>query len=481
MRITFITPPSLDQFKPAERTAGCTRVVYNMINIYELTVAALLEREGLEVRYRNFVLDEATPEDCFAFIREDDSDVYIFWTVNLSIPTDQKVAVYIHEWHPKAWVLFLGPGGTYFAPKLSLDARSAVVRGEPEVTTLELIRQWRDGKPWHETRGISYRDFESGKVVNNPPRPLIKNLDELPFPAIHFVEDYTFSNPKLKRSPYMAMVTSRSCPFHCIYCVPSSLTFAREIEYKKEHDGKKPPVGFRSTENVIQEIDELAAKGYKAIGFMDDNFIVTAKRLRLIGEALKRHDIIWGCQARVDAITEEVAGMLRAYGCHYVDLGVESFNDEILRYIKKGITEAQIYEAIRLLKKYDVPVKLNILIGTSPIETEETIKDTLRKAKQLKVDQVMFNIVSPFPATEFYDLAKANGWIEGGEYTPTDVQRESILNYPNLSSKQMERLLFWNNIRFFLSPGFIWHHIRQFRSFTDFKIALKALKVKLFG
>ena len=158
MRITFITPPSLDQFKPAERTAGCTRVVYNMINIYELTVAALLEREGLEVRYRNFVLDEATPEDCFAFIREDDSDVYIFWTVNLSIPTDQKVAAYIHEWHPKAWVLFLGPGGTYFAPKLSLDARSVVVRGEPEVTTLELIRQWRDGKPWHETRGISYRE-----------------------------------------------------------------------------------------------------------------------------------------------------------------------------------------------------------------------------------------------------------------------------------------------------------------------------------
>ena len=132
--------------------------------------------------------------------------------------------------------------------------------------------------------------------------------------------------------------------------MPSSLTFAREIEYKKEHDGKKPPVGFRSTENVIQENDELAAKGYMEIGFMDDNFIVTAKRMRLIGEALKRHDIIWGCQARVDAITEEVAGMLRAYGCHYVDLGVESFNDEILRYIKKGITEAQIYEAIRLLK-----------------------------------------------------------------------------------------------------------------------------------
>lgn len=93
----------------------------------------------------------------------------------------------------------------------------------------------------------------------------------------------------------------------------------------------------------------------------------------------------------------------------------------------------------------------------------------------------MFNIVSPFPATEFYDIAKSNGWIEGGEYVPTDVQRNSILNYPSLSSRQMERLLFQNNLRFFLSPGFILENIRKFSSFSDFYIALKALKVKLFG
>ena len=277
------------------------------------------------------------------------------------------------------------------------------------------------------------------------------------------------------------MVTSRNCPFHCIYCVPSSLTFAREIEYKKEHDGRKPPVGFRSVENVVEEIDQLAAQGYKAIGFMDDNFIVTEKRLKGIGEALLRHGIAWGCQARVDAITDNVAAMLKEYGCQYVDLGVESFNDDILRYIKKGITEEQIHRAIALLKEHGVPVKLNILIGTSPLETKETIKDTLRKAKALKVDQVMFNIVSPFPATEFYDLAKENGWIEGGEYVPTDVQRNSILSYPNLSSKDMERLLFRNNLRFFLSPAFIWRNIRKFSSFKEFCGAAKALWIKLFG
>ena len=481
MKITFLTPPSLDNHKPAERTAGCTRVVYNMVNIYELTVAALLENTGEDVCYRNFVLENATPEACFDFLRKDDSDAYFFWTVNLSIPTDTQVERFIHQQNPDAWCIFVGPGATYFTESLLTHPKSIVVRGEPEETVRDLVEHLRSKQYWQGIKGISYRDEESDTIIHNAPRPLIQNLDELPFPAIHFVNGYEFFNPKLKVAPYMAMVTSRNCPFHCIYCVPSSLTFAREIEYKKAHDGKKPPVGFRSTENVIQEIELRAAQGFKAIGFMDDNFIVTEKRLQAIGEALKKHGIIWGCQARVDAITENTAAMLKEYGCKYVDLGVESFNNDILKYIKKGITEAQIYEAIALLKRYDVPVKLNILIGTSPLETKETIRETLRKAKALKVDQVMFNIVSPFPATEFYELAKTNRWIEGGEYVPTDVQRNSILNYPNLSSKQMEQLLFWNNFQFFLSPAFIWHNIRKFSSFREFRAAAKALWIKLFG
>lgn len=479
MKITFLTPPSLDNNKPAERTAGCTRVVYNMANIYELTVVAVLEQCGHDIRYKNFVLENGNKEELFDFLTKDDSDCYIFWSVNLSIPTDIQVQSFIHTHHSKALCIFMGPGATYFSESFLTDTRSIVVRGEPEETIKELIELQAERTDWYHIKGISY--LSNHKIVNNPARPLIKELDLLPFPAIHYIKAYPFFNPKLKVSPYMAMVTSRNCPFKCIYCVPSSLTFAREIEYKRDHDGKKPPIGFRSPENVVAEIDSLAAQGYQAIGFMDDNFIVTAKRLKIIGEALKKNQIIWGCQARVDAINEEIAAMLQLYGCQYVDLGVESFNDEILQYIKKGITEKQIHTAIQLLKKQNVPVKLNILIGTSPIETVETIKDTLRKAKKMQVDQVMFNIVSPFPGTEFYDLALKNGWIKGGKYIPTDVQRNSILSYPNLTSAQMEQLLFRNNLRFFLSPTFIWRNIRKFSSLGDFKTALAALKIKLFG
>lgn len=322
--------------------------------------------------------------------------------------------------------------------------------------------------------------MSDGKKVTNQPRELIGDLDSLPFPARHHLKGKAFHNPKLKRGPYTTAFTSRNCPFKCIYCVPSSLTFAREIEYKSVH-GRKPPIGFRSIESIEAEMGHLAAEGYRAVGFMDDNFIWNEERTAEICRIMRKHGMVWGCQARVDAITEPIAKMLGESGCMYVDFGIESFDEGILKYIKKGITPQDIENSIALLQKYNVPVKLNVLIGSSPLETKETIRETLRRAKRLKVDQVMFNIVSPFPGTEFHKIAIENGWIEGGEYRPTDVQRESILNYPHLSAREMERALFRNNLDFFRQPGFIWKQMRRFSSVSEFVAALKALKIKLFG
>ncbi|MDR3252452.1 MAG: B12-binding domain-containing radical SAM protein [Tannerella sp.] len=476
MRITFITPPALDGELPAERTAGCTRLVYNMPNIYELIVVAVLERSH-DVRRKDFVLENETPKAMEQFLANDDSDCYMLWCVNLSLATDIEAINIIRRYHPSKRIIAMGPGVTYYTDKLLVDEHVIVVRGEPELTVDELVGKLAREEDFSETRGLTY--LRDGKAWHNPSRELLKDLDTLPFPARHFIEQFTFTNPKLKKHPYTTVLTSRNCPFKCIYCVPSSLTFAREIEYKRDFN-RKPPVSCRSVGNVVAELDMLAAKGYRAIAFIDDNFITTAARLRGICEGVKKHGFSWGCQARVDAINEEKAQILADAKCEFVDFGVESFDDGILKYVKKGITREDIYRSINLLKKYGVPVKLNILIGTSPLETKETVKDTLRRTKELKVSQVMFNIVAPFPGTEFYDIARENGWIVGGDYTPTDVQHHSILNYPDLSSSEMEKMLFRNNIRFYLRPSFILQNIGRFGSFEDFKIALKAVKRKLF-
>lgn len=475
MKVCFLIPPEPVAETPAERSAGCTRVVYPMPNLYELTVAALVESEGYDVSY----VDLSAGGDLRAFVGSDNSDVYMIWSVNLSRAADFAARDAIIELRPEAKVVFLGPGATFF-PKLYLtDSRVIIARGEPEMTVSELLGCLRDGGDYSGLQGLTLLG-DGGRIVRNPSRRLMTDLDALPFPARHLAGKTAFHNPKLKLSPYTTMLTSRNCPFRCIYCVPSSLTFARELDFR-EDNGRKPPISFRSVESVEKEIDMLAAEGYRAIGFVDDNFIWNEERTAGICRALKKHGIIWGCQARADAITEPIAKILGESGCTYVDLGVESFNDEILKFIRKGETSEQIFKAIGLLQKYKVPVKLNILIGTSPLETRETLKDTLKKAKALKVDQVMFNIVSPFPGTEFYKMAKENGWIAGGEYEPTNVQRDSILSYPHLSAEEMERILFRFNLRYFLSPRIIWKHMRRFRSFSEFRLAFKALWIKLFG
>ena len=477
LHVCFLVPPVLVGEHPAERSSGCTRVVYPTPNIYELQVAACVEQH-YSVSYVDCINRPQSIEQLLASVKQQPADVYMIWTVNLSVQNDIEVVRRIHEVVPQAWVLLLGAGATYFANECHVDEHTIVVHGEPEMTVMELLGKLNTQADWHETDGISY--LLDGKHCRTKMRALMSDLDALPVPARHLVGDIVYRNPKLKRTPYVTMVTSRNCPFRCIYCVPSSLTFAREIEYK-EHHNRKPPIAFRSTDKVAEEIRQLAAEGVKAIGFMDDNFIWNEERTKAICDVLRETGIVWGCQARVDAITEPIAQLLGASGCEYVDLGVESFNDEVLKYVHKGITSAQIYEAIRLLQQYHVPVKLNILIGTSPLETKQTIKDTIRKAKKLHVDQLMINIVSPFPGTQFYHMALENGWLKDGVYTPTDVQRESILNYPHLTSRQMERLLFTSNLSYFLSPRFVWKQMRRFRSWSDFTHALRSLKIKLFG
>lgn len=479
MQLCFLVPPCYDNKQPAERSAGCTRIVYPMINIYELTAAAVVrDMGGHEVEYHDFVFEHKSIDDFKAFLQADSSEAYLIWAVNLSIDSDLQALADIRAYHKDTPVIFMGPGATYFTQKCLIDKNVYVVRGEPEMTLLQLVDTLASGGDVAEIQGLSY--LCDGKVKHNPARPLIKDLDALPFPARDLLGDHEYHNSKLKTGPYTTLFTSRNCPFKCIYCVPSSLTFAREIEYKRDHDDHKPPIGFRSAGSVENEVAQLAAQGYKAIGFMDDNFIWNETRTREMCDIMRRYGMVWGCQARVDAITEPIAKMLSESGCRYVDLGIESFDDRILEYVNKGITTADIYRAVELLKKYGVPVKLNVLIGSSPYETRETVLHTLHEAKKLDVDQVMFNIVSPFPATKFYKICKENGWLKDGEYRPSDVQRESTLNLPNISAEEMEQLLFRNNLSYFLSPRFVWKQLKRFSSWSEFVASAKALKMKLF-
>ena len=166
MKLTFIVPPCFDHKQAAERTAGCTRVVYLAPNIYELTVAAVLEKaDKYEVKYRDFVYSGENREAFEDFIGNDDSDIYLMWTVNLSIETDLEAIKIIRKRRGAVKVVLMGPGPTHFVERCLPDCDVYVVRGEPEETVAELVGNLSSGTPVDAVRGLSWRDAEG--VHNN--------------------------------------------------------------------------------------------------------------------------------------------------------------------------------------------------------------------------------------------------------------------------------------------------------------------------
>lgn len=479
MKITLLTPPPLDGNRVADRVAGCAYGLYPVPNVFELTTAAVLERDGHDVRYVNFPILERGEAEFDSFVAGDDSALYAFYTVNLTRDTDRAAARRIIT-KRNARVVFYGPSPSYNPNEFLIHENCYVVRGEPEASFSELAAALDRGAPDAPPAGVSMQT--GGVPVHGPARPLIEDIDSLPFPARHLVKDHRdkYYNPKLGVKPFTSVYASRNCRFRCVYCVPCSLSFARELEHRRQNDGKKPPVGVRSAENVTAEFELLKRDGYRSAVFLDDQFIWDEERTVKMCEGIGRTGIVWGCASRADFITERAVAAMAAAGCRFIDIGAESFDQRILDDVRKGLKIETVEKAIKIIRGHGIDAKINILVGCSALETKETIRANRKMVKKLKVDQVMYNIANPFPGTELYDIAKRDGWFVEGDYRPSDVQKEAIIRLPNLTPEELVSEVRRANVAFFLSPRFVLKHIFRFRSVSDVIDAARAMKKKLF-
>lgn len=478
MKVTFLIPPPLDGKDVPERVAGCAYGLYAIPNIFELAVAAVAEDAGCKVNYVDFPLYGKKEGEFIDFLQKDDSEVYCFYAVNLSIETDKIAHEKIRQIRGKdIAVVFYGPAPSDKPQNFALDENTFVVRGEPEMTFQNLLDTLAKNGDVKKVKGLTY--FNGKEITHNSPAELIKDLDLLPLPARHLVDKDKYFNPKLGVKPFTAAITSRNCPYQCLYCVPCSLSFAREIEHKRYFDNKKPPISFRSPKSVIREMEHLAAEGYKGITFLDDLFTWNDERTIEICEGMAGLGLKWGCATRADRITEKSVKAMAKAGCVYIDMGIESFVQDILNYVKKDLKVDSIENAIKIIKSNGIKAKVNVLIGCSPLETKETIRYNQKMVKKLDVDQVMYNICNPFPGTEFYKIAEEKGWFVHGAYKPADVQKEAIISYPHLTNRDLEKAVKRGNLQFFLTPKFIMRNINKFDSLESFVSALKALYRKL--
>ncbi len=482
MNIFFVIPPARKNNRVPERVFGCSYGLYAIPNVFILGMASILREDNNYVEIVDAPVINMTFEQFYRYLQDRLDACFVFYSVNLSRDLDIATARLLRKNHPDTPLIFCGPAPTYYIEDFILDNKTFVVRGEPDYAVRDLIRYLRgnSGLRVDDIAGVSYYDNQG--IRHNPFRPLISDLDELPFPAQDLIIKEKYYNPKLKERPFTAIITSRGCPYRCTFCVPCSLNFARKIEFQRHNGADRiPPVTFASANRVIAEFRYLRKLGFKAVSIIDDEFLLKPQRVKEICRGIRDLHIKWGCLARVDHLNDEelIENMAEA-GCQYVDIGIESFDRRILDDLHKDIDLSKIDDTMRLLKKHKIKPKFNILIAASSLETKQTIKRTIERSLALKPYFIMFNICTPFPGTELYAKAKRENWFVKGDYYPEDVQKASIIQFPHLKKEEIEKIVHQANLKSCTRLGFFWLNLRTLFNienlFSSFKILIRKLR-----
>jgi anaerobic magnesium-protoporphyrin IX monomethyl ester cyclase len=305
-----------------------------------------------------------------------------------------------------------------------------VVRGEGEQTLSETVRALETGKPLSNVEGISFR--HERKVVHTPNRPLIENLDDLPFPGYHFVEEharkYHFKMMIGANVGYTLVEASRGCPHRCVFC--SQWKF-----WGGKWRAKTP-------KRIVDEIECFHREfGSRFMWLTDDNLGLGEETNSLCDEIIKRgisDDIMWFIQARCDDIcnNQKILPKLRKSGLLWILTGLESHSQEILNSFHKDLSPSYAKQAVDLLKKNDIFAQATMIIGNRK-DSHESIQGLREFANEVDPDLAIYMILSPFPGTDLYETAKTNGWIEDENWANYDMAH-AIMPTESLSRQEIQ-------------------------------------------
>lgn len=324
-----------------------------------------------------------------------------------------------------------------------------VIIGEPELTLKELL----EGYPLCEIKGLCYR--ENFQPVLNEKRPFIENLDVLPFPARHLVDNSIYRRPDNGKVQAVIKV-ARGCPFHCFFCLATPVS------------GSK--VRTRSPQNIVAEIKECVER-YKITNFLFWSDIFNFNRKwtldlckEIIDSGLK---ITWSSNTRADTMDDEMAQLMYKSGCRLVSIGVESGSQIMLDNIGKKISLDDIRNTVKILKKNKIKIYNYFVIGL-PWETEETVDETIKFAIELDSNFISFYTATPLPGTRYFAYAMLNKLVEGN----LDFQRayyQPVVKSFALSKDRIFELHKQAVKRFYLRPRFILKTLFSLRSFAEFR------------
>jgi anaerobic magnesium-protoporphyrin IX monomethyl ester cyclase len=430
-----------------------------------LSVAAALQREGHEVRFFNGAF--MTHQEILQNVEKIGPQFIGIYSTTFGWEKTKKTASDLKSMFGQD--VFICAGGPYpiaVQERCLEDAGKcldAVVTGEGEITTPEMIRKLTAGGEFDGVLGIAYRKGE--RIIKNPPRPLITDLDSLPFPSRELLGDANRYIPPpgtYRQKPVAVMITSRGCNRRCIYC------------FQMDKD-RRTGIRYRSIGNVLQEIEHCLNLGYNEIKFLDDTFAADYNRAMDLAQEIRKRGLkfTWFASACVNQVDKPLLRAFKNAGCWAILFGAESGVQKNLNMLRKGTTLEQIRRAVREAQEVGLRVSTPFMFGI-PGETFEEGLQTIQFSIELNPDMANFHAITPFPGTVLYDDLKHYGTIsndledftyQGAAFVPFTMTRQQILQLRQLALK-----------RFYSRPAFILRKLLQMRNWNDCVVAAKSAR-----
>ena len=428
-----------------------------------LYVASVLQRAGHDVRFLNGAF--RSQQSIIEELKEFNPTFVGIYSTTFGWDKAKKTAADVRQLlGPDAFICTGGPYPTATKEHCMEDAGqliNAAIYGEGEFTVLEIIGRLEAGKGLDAVAGTVYRD--GSHIVVNAERPLIQDLDSLPFPARELLGDtrcYIPPPATYKRKPVAVLITSRGCNRQCIYCFQIDKT--RKIR-------------FRSVESVLSEIEHCLGQGYREIKFIDDTLAGDYDRAMQIAREIRARklDFTWFASACVNQVDKPLLQAFKDAGCWAILFGAESGVQKNLKAIRKGTTLKQIREAVTAAQEVGLKVSTPFMFGI-PGETFEEGLETIRFAIDLNPDIANFHAITPFPGTHLYDNLEQYGTIsseladytyQGAAFVPHTMTRDDIIRLRQLAFK-----------RFYARPSFIMKRVLELRSLNDVRVAARSAR-----
>ena len=395
-------------------------------------LAAVAEQEGHKVRVHDFGLrPEAPLEAEIGEVLDFRPDLVGFTSMTTSQHSVEQAAGPLKAELGVPLVIG-GPHATTLPERTLRDPHfDFLVYGEGEETWRELLRALAAGDARYERiAGLWWK--QDGHIVRNAERPLIPDLDALPFPARHLMEidQYPLYAPNGERM--LTVLSSRGCPYNCSFCFKGIVGRT----YRQ-----------RSPANIVAELRQIVEQyGVRHVYFIDDLFTINVRRLDALMDAFLAEglDIRWQCLARVDRVQPAILEKMHRAGCREIHFGVESGNLDILAATAKHIKLDQVEQAVGWTEAAGIAAKGYFMLGL-PGDTEATMQQTIEFAAGLPLTEAMFSIATPFPGTRLWDelLRQRPGTQYNADFTQAyyyNSYQAEIVPFLNVSEVSDERL-----------------------------------------